>query len=47
MLWGLPALLGLLDTPEDHNNITNYERIEFHSGNLLNYGIPLSITKQK
>jgi hypothetical protein len=39
-------MLGLSGTSENHNKITHYERIEFHSGYLLNYGIPLLITKR-
>jgi hypothetical protein len=45
MLQGLPAMSRLTGTSENQNKITHYERIEFHSRNLFNYGIPLSITK--
>jgi hypothetical protein len=46
MLRGLPAMSGLLGTSENHNKITNYKRIEFHSRDLIDYGIPLLITKR-
>jgi hypothetical protein len=46
MLRGLPAMSGLSGTLENHNKITNYKWIEFHSRDLIDYGILLSITKR-